>query len=242
MKDSKSYSAQKHALHNLVQTIVNGEKGSIQAALDELGVGKNRQLKSELEAIQEGASYYSERLLREFQSTDSMAQTSLADATEKLSAIIELTENSANTVIGLAEEQESSLREAERYLHKMKNQLDADPTIAWKTRESFETLYQRQLQLIALCTALNQNILMAQSYQDLAGQHAKKVIRMIDNVKRNIVGFFSLFRENSETNVIELNDDSKHTADSKDEGVSENEISESLNQDDVDDVLKSLDF
>jgi len=127
-------------------------------------------------------------------------------------------------------------------LHKMKNQLDADPTIAWKTRESFETLYQRQLQLIALCTALNQNILMAQSYQDLAGQHAKKVIRMIDNVKRNIVGFFSLFRENSETNVIELNDDSKHTADSKDEGVSENEISESLNQDDVDDVLKSLDF
>jgi len=65
---------------------------------------------------------------------------------------------------------------------------------------------------------------------------------MIDNVKRNIVGFFSLFRENSETNVIELNDDSKHTADSKDEGVSENEISESLNQDDVDDVLKSLDF
>ena len=52
MKDSKSYSAQKHALHNLVQTIVNGEKGSIQAALDELGVGKNRQMKSELEAIQ----------------------------------------------------------------------------------------------------------------------------------------------------------------------------------------------
>lgn len=242
MKNSTSHTAREHALQSLLECIVNGGKQPLLPLLQELGFGDNRQLKHTLETIQEGASFYSENLAKEFQSTQSMAQTSLADAPEKLNAIIRLTADAANEVISLAEQQEHSLRTAERLLHAMKNQFDADPTIAQKTRLAFEAFYQSELQQINASKDLNQNILMAQSYQDITGQHAKKVIRTIDTVKKNILGFFSLFQKDVETNIVEMNEAVAQRALRDDKLHEDQEGDNSMNQDDVDDILKSLDF
>lgn len=242
MKDSKYHTAQEHALQSLLECIVNGGKQPLLPLLQELGLGNNRHLKRTLETIQEGASFYSENLAKEFQSTQSMAQTSLADAPEKLNAIIRLTADAANEVINLAEQQEQSLHKAERLLHGMKNQFDADPTIAQKMRHAFETFYHSELQLIAASKDLNQSILLAQSYQDIAGQHAKKVIRTIDSVKKNILGFFSLFRRDIETNIVEMNEVVAEQGLRDQKQIESLEGESSMNQDDVDDILKSLDF
>lgn len=242
MKDSQHPTAREHALQSLLECIVHGGKQPLLPLLQELGFGDNRQLKRNLETIQEGASFYGENLAKEFQPTQSMAQTSLADAPEKLNAIIRLTADAANEVINLAEQQEHSLRKAERLLHGMKNQFDADPTIAQKTRHAFEVFYHSELQHITASKELNQNILMAQSYQDITGQHAKKVIRTIDSVKKNILGFFSLFQKNIETNIVEMTEEVPQTA-LRNQKQNKSQVEDtSMNQDDVDDILKSLDF
>ncbi|MDU3295648.1 MAG: protein phosphatase CheZ, partial [Pseudomonas aeruginosa] len=117
----------------------------------------------------------------------------IADATDRLSYVVEMTEKAANRTMDLVEQSAplvNQLGDDSRELHQewqrfMRREIDAD---------GFRELAKRIEQFLVrsgenagqLSSQLN-DILLAQDYQDLTGQVIKRVTKLVTEVESNLV-------------------------------------------------------
>lgn len=196
--------------------------------------------------------------IRSFNSDEriaTMATDDIPDAKQRLSYVIEKTDEAANKTltaveiaIPVCEQLENSLNalgnEWEKFLHReMKPQ--EFRALSGSIKEFFHTSGR---DLRAVKTNLN-DILMAQDFQDITGQIIKKVITLVSEVENNLV---ELIRLNSKISMPAV----KSSKNKEDVKVKEKDsstldgpqipgmesASNVASQDDVDELLSSLGF
>lgn len=180
----------------------------------------------------------------------------IADATDRLSYVVEMTEKAANRTMDLVEQSAplvNQLGDDSRELHQewqrfMRREIDAD---------GFRELAKRIEQFLVrsgenagqLSSQLN-DILLAQDYQDLTGQVIKRVTKLVTEVESNLVKLVWMAGQVDRYAGIEHDHVSmRHQAalerSAKGEGpqvASEKREDVVSGQDDVDDLLSSLGF
>lgn len=122
-----------------------------------------------------------------------LAEKEIPDAKERLNYVIEMTENAANVTLNVVEslipecdKAEGELRElTEQWRSFLKKDMKAEEfrKMVRKIDDYFGSANQN---LHVLRTGLNE-VLMAQSYQDLTGQIIKRVINLVQDVENNLV-------------------------------------------------------
>ncbi|WP_136334079.1 protein phosphatase CheZ, partial [Pseudomonas aeruginosa] len=180
----------------------------------------------------------------------------IADATDRLSYVVEMTEKAANRTMDLVEQSAplvNQLGDDSRELHQewqrfMRREIDAD---------GFRELAKRIEQFLVrsgenagqLSSQLN-DILLAQDYQDLTGQVIKRVTKLVTEVESNLVKLVWMAGQVDRYAGIEHDHVSmRHQAalerSAKGEGpqvAAEKREDVVSGQDDVDDLLSSLGF
>lgn len=164
-----------------------------------------------------------------------MSTTSLPDATDKLESVIEMTHNAASTTLSLAERQqaliEEQLRELAHYRKILTPELCA--TNPWGAHAA--RFLEKQEQRAKEVHTLTNEVLMAQTYQDLSGQALRKVIRLVTGLEANLVQLIQLFGahepRSKETTIIEGVEPQPKPAKDDD-----------LEQDEVDSILNNFGF
>jgi len=177
-----------------------------------------------------------------------LAESEIPDAKERLSYVLEMTEDAANKTLSAVEEIAPMCEERsgkskllsddwEKFTNK---ELSADEfrALAKDVKQYFDTeqsVYEK------IKERLN-DVLMAQGYQDITGQIIKRVITLVQDVETDLVRVISLTGNVNKSNKPE---ESSKKSDTILEGpqVPALKTEESLtNQDDVDDLLSSLGF
>lgn len=182
----------------------------------------------------------------------------MADASDRLSFVIEKTENAANKTMDMVEDTipinqelgETAARLKQDWQRLIKREL---------TAEEFRNLYREIDGFLDFATNKTgeiggnlSNILMAQDYQDITGQVIKKVITLVQEVEERLVDMVKMAAAVEDLTGI------KHEEQSKDQTESEKREKELegegpvinpddrsdvvTSQDDVDDLLSSLGF
>lgn len=180
-----------------------------------------------------------------------LTESEIPDARERLKYVIEMTEQAANTtlnvveevfpmVTGLSAKTDSLEQRWQRFLQREMpyqefRELSRDITTFLTDLDEGLTRVQSQLN----------EVLMAQSYQDLTGQIIRRVIDMVQEVESSLIDLIRFGSRQSEpVSTNEADRDSKETKSTVQgpvvPGVEKGEAV--TNQDDVDDLLSSLGF
>ena len=138
----------------------------------------------------------------------SIVQSDVSCAVDRIHYCVMKTEEAANTTMGIAEKYLASMKELEDNIQ----QLDG-PEEAVNYLRNFKKSYEKDLT----------EIITAQSFQDLTGQTLKKVIRLVTEIEKELVGIVTTFGLK-----LEMGD--------------KEEIHDKVNQSDVDELLKEFGF
>jgi len=170
-------------------------------------------------------------------------QHEMPDAAERLTYVIEMTENAANTTLKAVEE---SVPVSEELL-----QVSSKLAAEWERfrdrkmeLEDFRALSEEIGGFLTLASAhsktLNENlseVLLAQGYQDITGQIIRRVITLIQDVEEKLVRLVAI------SGTARMNEVEKAKVELEGPAVPNVEQGEMVNsQDDVDDLLSSLGF
>jgi len=189
-------------------------------------------------------------------STEDPADVSaMEDAKDRLSYVINLTENAANRTMDMVEETipiseelfKTSANLREDWGRLLKRELSV---------EEFRKLYRDMDEFLAISGEKSgeigrnlSNILMAQDYQDLTGQVIKKVITLVNDVEGKLVELVTMASRVEDITGIEHSADNatkgRKTSPAEAEGPlmrAEKRTDVVNSQDDVDDLLSSLGF
>lgn len=177
----------------------------------------------------------------------------MADATDRLSYVVELTDKAANKTLDLVEDslpvadalkQEASelKTEWERLVQRSMTP-DEFRALYWRLDEYFKRLDKDASQLSGNMT----EILMAQDFQDLTGQVINKVTGLVKEVEASLVDLvFMASQVEAITGIVTKGEETDKAADMNMKGhgpqidVAKEDVVAS--QDDVDDLLSSLGF
>ncbi|MCB0329599.1 MAG: protein phosphatase CheZ [Bdellovibrionales bacterium] len=230
MSDLSEKNTTEKAVQDLLDALGSGDQKRIHKALEALGLEANSGL---YHRVGEMARSLHDSL-KDFQKSLSpgsvtMHSTNLPDATSKLEAVIDMTFQAAETVLSMSEQEDESLKKAERALENIKTKMDGEPTIPKKLRDAFNSFYTEEKRCLEHCKDCNQKILISQNFQDLSGQSIKKVIKLVTELEENLINLLKLFGD-EETQVTELS------------SLTEETSGDALGQDDADQILKNLGF
>ncbi|UTW02745.1 protein phosphatase CheZ [Amphritea atlantica] len=185
---------------------------------------------------------------------------SIADASERLSYVIELTESNAHKTIDEVDEalQQVGLIEKE-FLRRQ--ELIEDLSALKSDHPQLEALYNKACRYddghSAMLAALKERltgILLGQEYQDITGQLIKRVIQLVADIEDKLVGLMEVAaRVNNLGALPAMQNDLSDPEAEQAEGVSvvkaegpqmrgRNQGEVASSQDDVDDLLSSLGF
>lgn len=178
----------------------------------------------------------------------------IADAKDRLSYIINLTQNAANRTMDKVDESlplTQQLGEEAANLHYEWGRLKRREI----TPQEFRSLYER-LDKFLISTQeetrrVNSNfsdIILAQDYQDLTGQVAKKVITLVHDLEASLVSLMHLASAIEQITGIKIDDTETRTQEVDKNIVPEGPVMNAqergidvvTGQDDVDDLLSSL--
>ncbi len=241
----------------LVVSAESGNDEEVKKILDELAAMKETHLFQELGRLTRDVH----ETFKDFR-TDSriteLADGDMADAKERLHYVISMTQQAADATmthieqaIPLCENITADTTELlsgwERFTQR---QMDASEFRQLsKTLKVF--LQTANNDSVTLMSKLNE-VMMAQSYQDITGQIIYKVIKLVEDVEENLINLIKLSSEHlgrdiiSETPVSELTEAEKNKAKSSLDGPVvpglANEVETLSGQDEVDDLLSSLGF
>jgi len=170
-------------------------------------------------------------------------QHEMPDATERLTYVIELTENAANTTLKAVEDSMPVAEELSNVSDKLATEWDRFRGRKMEL-EDFRALSNEIGQFLTLASShsktLNENlseVLLAQGYQDLTGQIIRRVITLIHDVEEKLVRLVSI------SGTARMQETKKEEVALEGPAVPNIEQGEMLsNQDDVDDLLSSLGF
>ena len=156
-------------------------------------------------------------------SSVTMHSTNIPDAANKIEAVMRMTQKSAETTLECVEEQSDIVRKALEELHELEGRFkSASPPSVQALQLYLSSLTPR----IARLGDLGDQVLMAQSFQDLTGQSLQKVLRLVSELEKSLIGLVEFFG-----------------APAAPEPPPEEEApSGQMNQDEVDDVLSKFGF
>lgn len=188
---------------------------------------------------------------------ESREMSEIADATERLSYVVSMTEKAANRTMDLVEATSpviSRLNEDARELRNswqrfMRREMDADGFRQLvKQVEQFLTRSERDSEKVGV--HLNE-IMLAQDYQDLTGQVIKRVTNLVTEVERDLVELMLMASQVDNFAGIQHDpaqlraelDKQKQTSQGEGPQIHADKRADVVqNQDDVDDLLSSLGF
>jgi chemotaxis protein CheZ len=175
-----------------------------------------------------------------------MANSEIPDAAERLSYVIDMTEQAANTTLGAVEDAmpiADTLRKDAAHLSELWNKFNARQMNVHDFRElSAELstfLNDTQENTAALNTKLSE-VLLAQGYQDLTGQVIRKVIDLVQDMEDKLVELVRLSGAKAKTEERKSEGPDIEAAGPVVPGV--DKVDAVQGQDDVDDLLSSLGF
>ena len=236
----------------LVASAEAGNDDEVKIILDELAVMKETSLFQELGKLTREL-HETFKTFRSDSRINELAESDIPDARERLHYVVKMTQQAADTTmtqienaIPLCENISTGTSELlfswERFT---KRQMEVDEFRQLsKTLKGF--LLTANNDSKALMSNLNE-VLMAQSYQDITGQIIYKVIQLVEDVERNLVNLVKL---SSEHMGLDLISEPKIEQKKKDKSSLDGPVvpgladkSETLSgQDEVDDLLSSLGF
>ena len=138
----------------------------------------------------------------------SIVKKDMPSAVDRLQYCVQKTEEAANKTMSIVEKHMASMGELEENIQKLEG-----PDVAVDYLNEFRERYENDLT----------EIITAQSFQDLTGQTIQKVILLVADIEKELVGMVTAFG-------LKL------------EGAGKEEIHEKVNQGEVDDLLKELGF
>ncbi len=170
----------------------------------------------------------------------------IPDAKERLHYVITMTEQAANSTLGVVED----LLPISNVLNEQASELSSKwdrflakdmPFEEFKMMSSDITAYfsQTKNDLNSVQTGLT-DILLAQSFQDITGQIIKKVITLVEDLEQGMVSLVSLSGGNVQSNSAVITD--IELPGPVVPGVDDKSNDVAKKQDDVDDLLSSLGF
>ncbi len=170
-------------------------------------------------------------------------QHEMPDAAERLSYVIEMTENAANTTLKAVEESMPVSEELAQVSSKLATEWNRFQGRKMEL-EDFRTLSKEVGSFLTLASGhsatLNSNlseILLAQGYQDITGQIIRRVITLIQEVEEKLVRLVAI------SGTARMQEIKKPEAEMEGPAVPNIEQGTMVNnQDDVDDLLSSLGF
>lgn len=169
-----------------------------------------------------------------------MAEHDMVSATQRLEHIVEMTEEAANTTMGLTESLLETMGEQFNangaLLEKLEEVLaseDLKPKVKKIVKETAAALKKGNAKEEEVQQKLTE-ILMAQGYQDLTGQVVQKIIALLRELEGELLGLVKTFGV--------TNADEKDTDKSSLEGPLSEKAESRITQDDADELLKSLGF
>lgn len=212
---------------NLLEGLGKGAVESVDAALARLQTLAQPEVKESDLFRQVGAMTRSlHNSLEEFRSSldpqgVTMTSTNLPDAADKLEQVLESTRQATDETLATIEAQQELMAEAKETIDNAEAYLNSCPDSEMKTR--MQEFIQAERLRCGKIHALTDRTLHAQEFQDLTGQALQKVISLVTNLEENMVSIIRVFG----------------LPESKKEDPQEKE---SLEQDNVDDLLSSLGF
>lgn len=259
-KDSQSgdlESTLKNHARELVETLEKGNFGDAVQLIHELNKVRDRGLYQEVGKLTRELHNAIVNFQIDPHLPHAKEMSQIADATDRLSYVVHMTEKAANRTMDLVEESAPLLNGlgdeaqslSEEWGRFMRREIGADAFRELAKRiELFLARSQRDTE--QLSSHMN-DILLAQDYQDLTGQVIKRVTQLVTEVEHNLVKLvlmasdvdrFAGIQHDREAMVVEkekLKDPSRGegpqiNADKRDDVVAD--------QVDVDDLLSSLGF
>ncbi len=172
-----------------------------------------------------------------------VVQHEMPDAAERLTYVIEMTENAANTTLKAVEESMPVSEELAAVSSKLAAEWDRFRDRKMEL-EDFRALSEEIGSFLTLASGhsktLHDNlseVLLAQGYQDITGQIIRRVITLIQDVEEKLVRLVAI------SGTARANEVKKAEVEMAGPAVPNVEQGEMLsNQDDVDDLLSSLGF
>lgn len=173
-----------------------------------------------------------------------LAQHEIPDARDRLSYVINMTEQAANRTLSAVERslpmcealEQKSVQMREQWARFLRKEMDAQ-TFRAVSRDMEEYLSSACATLPAVRAQL-QDVLMAQGFQDLTGQIIRRVMNLVEELEKNLV---ELVRISGQNLLPEAPQEENPTAASGPAipGLDKGTVS---GQDEVDDLLSSLGF
>lgn len=245
----------KHA-RELVESLERGEVQQAVQLIQELNHARDRGLYQEVGKLTRELHNAIVNFQIDPNSRHAEEVSQIADATDRLSYVVQMTERAANRTMDLVEECSPLLSNIEHEAKALQEQ--------WSRfmrreigPESFRELAKRVEQFLyvsaqdsrKLSTHMN-DILLAQDFQDLTGQVIKRVTKLVTEVESNLVKLVWMAGQVDRYAGIEhdhqgMRDEVEKERSSKGEGpqvAADKRVDVVSGQDDVDDLLSSLGF
>jgi len=174
-----------------------------------------------------------------------LAQQEIPDARDRLSYVINMTEQSANRTLTAVEQSLPGTDVLERRAADLKEKWGRF-TRKEMDAQSFRALAREMEEFLAICSVelprLRNNlqeVLMAQGFQDLTGQIIRRVITLVEELERNLV---QLVRISGQNLLPEQRAEVKGPVGVSGPPVPGLDVDTVSGQDEVDDLLSSLGF
>jgi chemotaxis protein CheZ len=237
---------------DLVSSAEAGNDTEVKLILDELAAMKETSLFKELGKLTRDL-HDTFKAFRSDSRINELAESDIPDARERLHYVISMTQQAADVTM---EQIETAIPLCENI-----NEQTTELLNSWDrfTQRQMEVEEFRQLSKtlkvflqdankdsISLMSNLNE-VLMAQSYQDITGQIIHKVINLVEDVEKNLVNLIKISSEHMGLDFFQESEESARKKDKKSldgpvvPGLAD-EAETLSGQDEVDDLLSSLGF
>jgi len=237
---------------DLVSNAEAGNEEEVKIILDELAAMKQTSLYTELGKLTREL-HETFKTFRFDSRLDELAESDISDARERLHYVISMTQQAADTTMShienaiplcehITEGTEELLSSWDRFT-KREMEVEEFRQLSKRLKVFLQTANNDSKELMS---HLNE-VLMAQSYQDITGQIIYKVIQLVEDVEANLVNLIKL---SSDHGVIEKTSEPETEQNKKDKsrldgpvipGIAD-EVETLSGQDEVDDLLSSLGF
>lgn len=231
---------------NLLVALENGDAAAADKIMDELAGIRETQLYQEVGKLTRQLHDAMASFSLDSKIT-ALAQNDIPDAKERLHYVITMTEQAANKTLNAVEDLYPVASELNQQVQKLSANWDRFlvrkmPFHEFKdmSQEITEYFKESGQSLDNIQSGLNE-ILMAQSFQDITGQIIRRVITMVEELE---AGMLALIRLSAHERLSERNlgNALPELPGPVVPGLDDNEGAVATSQDDVDDLLSSLGF
>lgn len=222
---------EEESLLALIQAISEANSSQVEKLLLELGSHREDATFKRMTELTRALQVALEEFEKSLSAESDLESTSLPDAATKLAGVIDLTLEAATATLDAAESLQELEQDSALALEELSEILSAESLTAEQKERACQILTKEKGRL-RLREKHVSEVIGAQNFQDLSGQVLHKVIRLLTVLESHLSELVTLFGRNAQTKKA------KRKKAKKLEVSGEN----SLEQNDVDDILDSFGF